>query len=105
MPPPPHGDVAVLVGEQYCGADALVAAAGRVGAVDAGQHRDAQLVQFGMAVKGRARTAPVGIELFLLGEFNPAAVDQPDQRDVKPFGKVGHPQECSLTGREARRRP
>ncbi len=44
-----HGDVAVLVGEQDRGADALVAAAGRVGAVDAGQNGDAHLFQFGVA--------------------------------------------------------
>jgi hypothetical protein len=93
------GDVAVFVGKQDRGADALVAAAGRVGSVDGGQDGNAHLLQFGVTKKSGSAAAPVGIEFFLLGELDPAAVDQPDQRDVQTLGQVGDPQDVLiLTG-------
>ena len=59
------GDVGILVREQDGRADALVAAAGRIGAVDAGEHRNARLLQLGVAEEaappdrgGRRRTSP-----------------------------------------------
>ena len=36
-------------------------------------------------------TAPVGVDFLLLGELDPGAVHQPDQRDPQPFGQIGHP--------------
>ena len=87
------------MGEQDGGADALVAAAGRVGAVDAGQDRNPHLLQFGVAKEGGTAAAPVGVEFFLLGELDTAAVDQPDQRHVQALGQIGDPQDVViLTG-------
>ena len=85
------GDVAVLVGEEDGGADALVSATGGVGAVNPGQDRDAQFFQLRMPEKGGAVSAAVGVDLFLLGQLDAAAVDQPDQGDIEPFGHVGDP--------------
>ena len=88
-----HGNVGVLVRNQDGGADRLVAAAGRIGAVDAREHRNARLLELGVPEKGRARTAAVGIELLLVGKLHAAAVHQPHQRDVQPLGQIGHAQD------------
>ncbi len=87
-----HGDVGVFVGQQDGGTDPLVPAAGRVGPVDPGQDRNAQLFQFGVAKEGGAVTPPVRIDLLLLGEFDPGTVDQPDQGHPQPFGQIGYPE-------------
>ena len=87
------GHVGVLVREQDGGADGLVAAAGGVGAVDAGQHRDARLRQLGVAEERGPRPAPVGVELLLLGQLRPAAMHQPHQGHVQPAGQVGGAQD------------
>ena len=87
-----HGDVGILVGQQDGRADSLVAAAGRIGAVDPGQDGDAQLFQFGMAEKGGPVAAPVRVDLLLFGQFDPGTVDQPDQGHPEPFGQIGHPE-------------
>ncbi len=86
------GHVGILVCEQDRRADALVSAAGRVGAVDARKHRHPGLCEFGMPEKRRTRTAPVGVKLFLFGELRAAAVDQPDERNVQPVCEIGYPQ-------------
>ena len=49
-----YGHVGVLVGEQDSGADAVVSTTCRVCAVNTGEDRQSQLVQFRMAIKRRA---------------------------------------------------
>ena len=78
-----HGDVAVLMGQQDGGADALISAARRVGAVNAGQDGNAHLLEFGMAEEAGAASAPVGIDLLLLRQLHAGTVDQPDQGDIQ----------------------
>ena len=68
------GDVGAFVGQEQGGADAVIAAASGVGAVDPRQHRNAQLVQLGVAKERRAGAAPVGVKLLLLVQFRPAAI-------------------------------
>ena len=84
--------VGVLVGQQNCRAGRLVSPTGGIGAVDAGKHRDARLLELGMAIKRRAGAAPVAVELFLVRQLRAAAVDQPDQRNVQPARQVCRPQ-------------
>ena len=79
------------MGDEIGGADALVAAAGRVGAPDAGQDGDAKLLQLRMTEEGGAVSAPVGIDFLLLGKLNAGAVHQPDQGDVQALGQIGDP--------------
>ena len=71
------------------GADSLVSAASRVGAVDGRQNRHPGLIELGMPEKSGARATAIRIKFFLLGQFDTAAVDQPYQRNVQPFGQVG----------------
>ena len=87
-----HRHVGVLVREQDGGADALVAAAGRVGTVDAGEDGDAHLLELGVPEEAGAAAAPVGVEHLLVGQLDAAAVHQPDERNVQALGDVGHPQ-------------
>ena len=47
----------------------------------------------------RAAAPPVGVELFLLGEFYAAAVHQPNQGNVEPLGKVLGPQDVLVLPR------
>ena len=77
-------DVRVLVGDQDGGADPLVAAAGRVGAVDAGDHRHAAFLELGMTEEGRAVASAVRVDLFLLRQLHAAAVHDPDERHAEP---------------------
>ncbi len=83
------GDVAVLVREEHRGADPVVPAAGRIGAVDPHQDGDAQLVEPGVAVEGGAAAASIRIDLLLLGELHPRAVEDPDERHAKALGQFG----------------
>jgi hypothetical protein len=66
-----------------------------VDAVDARQHRYAHLIRFGMAEKGAARPAAVGIKFLLFGKFDAAVIDQLFQRDIEPFEKIGNLQYLS----------
>jgi hypothetical protein len=66
----------------------------------AGQNGNAHLVQLGMPEKGGAAPAAVGIEFFLLGELDAAAVDQPDQGDVQALGQIGDPQDILILARQ-----
>jgi len=87
-----HGDVGLLVGQQDRGADALVAAAGGVGAVDAGDDGNALLLELGVAEEAGALPPAVGVDLLLLGQLHAGAVDEPDERHVEPLGEVRDPQ-------------
>ena len=94
-----HRDVRVLVRDQDGRADALVAAARGVGAVDAGEDRYPGLLELGVAEEAGARAAAVGVELFLIGKLHAAAIHQPHERQVEPLGEVCHPQHVlGLTG-------
>ena len=86
-----HGDVTVFMGKQNGGADSLIPAAGGIGTVDAGQHRNSHLRQFRMPEKSGPGSPAVCIEFFLCRQFDPAAVDQPYQGQIETFGKVGDP--------------
>ena len=46
-----------------------------------------------MTVEAGAAATAVGVELLLVGHFDAAALDQPDQRDMQALGDVGHPQD------------
>ena len=92
--------VGVLVREQDRRADALVAAARGVRAVDAGEDRNASLLELGVAEERRAVAAPVGVELLLLRQLHAAAVDEPDQRQVQPLGEVGDAQDVLRLARD-----
>ncbi len=70
----------------------MIAAAGRVGAEDGYQDREAHLLQLCVAVEGCAVSAPVGIDFLLLGQLDAGAVEDPHQRKVQTLGHVGDPQ-------------
>ena len=80
--------VGLLMGQQDGGADGVVAAAGRVGAVDAYDDRDAQLVQLGVAVEGSAAAPAVGVHQLLLIQLHAGALQQINQRNAQPLGRV-----------------
>ena len=90
---PPHRDVGALVRQQDGRADPLVAAAGRVGAVDGVQDRDPQVVQVRMTVERGAAGTPARVDRLLLHELHAGAVGEPDQRDVETLGHVGDHQD------------
>ena len=67
----------------------MVAAAGGVGAVNADQHGDTQLLQLGVAIEGSTAGNTAGIDLLLLIQLNAGAVEQVHQGDVQHLGHVG----------------
>ena len=81
--------VGLLVSDQDGGADGVVAAAGGVGAVNADQHGDTQLLQLGVAIEGSTAGNTAGIDLLLLVQLNAGAVEQVHQGDVQHLGHVG----------------
>ena len=89
---PAHGDVGVFVGQENGGADTVIAASGRVGAINARHDGNPQFFQLRVSKKGRASSTPVRIDFLLFGEFYPTAVHQPHQRNSQAFGNVRHPQ-------------
>jgi len=44
-----------------------------------------------MAEEGGPASPPIGIDLLLLRQLHPAAIHQPDQREVQVLGHVGDP--------------
>ena len=76
----------------------MVTAAGRIGAVDPNDDRDAQLVQFSVPEERRTAATTVGVYLFLFVELNAGAVQHIHQRHVQGLGGIGSPQQAfSLT--------
>jgi len=55
------------VGEQDGGADPLVSAAGRVGAVNPGQDWNSILIEFRMTEKSGTGSTTTGVKFFLFG--------------------------------------
>ena len=47
------------------------------------------MVQVGVPVEGGTAGASSGVDGFLFHQFDAAAVGEPDERDVEPFGHVG----------------
>ena len=84
------GHVRVLVREQHRRADALVAAAGGIGAVDPGEDRDAELLELGVTEEGGAVAAAVGVDLVLLGQLHARTVHEPDQRHAQALREIRH---------------
>ena len=84
----PHRYVAVFVREQNRGADALIAAAGRIRAVNSGEHRYSEFLKLRMPKKRCSAASAIRIHLLLLGQLNPRAVDEPYQRNVKAFCNI-----------------
>ncbi len=84
------GDVAVLMREEQCRGDSLIAAARRVRSVDCGKNGDAQFVQLCVPEEGGPAPSPVCIHLLLLGQFYAAAVHKPYEGAVKPLRDIGN---------------
>ena len=76
------------MGQQDGGADPLVSPARGVGAVYAGQDGHTQFFQFRMTEEGGTVSPSVGIHFVLFGQFYTAAVYDPDQWDMQPFGHI-----------------
>ena len=94
------GDIAVLVGKKQGRADALVAAARGVCSVDGGEDGDAELVEFGVPEEGGAVASSVRIDLLLLRELHAAAVDEPHEGAMQPFGDIGDPEDVIRLSRD-----
>jgi hypothetical protein len=84
--------VGVLLREEHRRADALIAPAGRIRPVDPGDDRDAEFLQLGVPEEHRAAAPAIGIDLVLLCELDPRAIDEPDQGQPETLGQVGDPQ-------------
>ena len=97
--------VGVFVRQQNSGTDTLIAATGRVGAVNARQDGNALLRQLSVPIEGRACTAPVGVELFLLGQFCTAAVGRARRAEYSYASPGLSPGECFRTVRATRLPP
>ena len=89
-----HSHIGFFMGNDDRRADGMVTAAGRVGAVDPDDDRDAQLVQFSVPEERRTAAATVGIYLFLFVELNAGAVQHIHQRDVQRLSRIGSPQQA-----------
>ena len=77
----------------------MVAAACGVGAVNANDHGNTQLVQLAVAIEGGAAAATVGVNLLLLVQLNTGAVQHIHQRNAQALSSVGATQQViSLTG-------
>ena len=95
-----YSHVGFFMGNDHRGADGMIAAAGRVGAVDAHDDGNAQLVQFSVPEEGSTAATTVGVYLFLFVELNAGAVQHIHQRHVQGLGSVGSPQQAFSLARD-----
>ncbi len=77
----------------------MVAAPGRISAVNAYDYRNPHLIQFRMTVERGAIAATIGINLFLLHQLNSAAVKYPYQGNMQFLSYIGNPEDIVCLSR------